>query len=159
MFPVVRNDSTSVPFITNPINRLESLFDRVFGDDGGFVNQAWPRLPVAMWEDEDHVYIEADLPGVAENDLDVTVHNGMLFIRGERKPQEGADICTTANGSAVSSGPSSCRRLSTPTMCRPRSQTAYCASHCPRARRPSRGKSRSRRVDRPLAKIVASWRR
>jgi HSP20 family protein len=89
MFPVLRSNSTSTPFATNPINRLESLFDRVFGDDGGFVNQAWPRLPVAMWEDDDHLTIEADLPGVAENDVDVTVHNGMLFIRGERKPQEG----------------------------------------------------------------------
>jgi hypothetical protein len=47
MFPVLRSNSTSTPFVTNPINRLESLFDRVFGDDAGFVNQAWPRLPVA----------------------------------------------------------------------------------------------------------------
>ena len=89
MFPVLRSNPTSSPFVTSPINRLESLFDRVFGDDGGFVSQAWPRLPVAMWEDDDHIYIEADLPGVAENDVDVTVHNGMLFIRGERKTQEG----------------------------------------------------------------------
>jgi HSP20 family protein len=42
-----------------------------------------------MWENDDHVYIEAELPGLAENDVDVTVHNGTLYIRGERKPQEG----------------------------------------------------------------------
>jgi HSP20 family protein len=89
MFPVLRNNSTSAPFVTNPINRLDSLFDRVFGEDGSFATQAWPRLPVAMWENDDHVYIEAELPGLAENDVDVTVHNGTLYIRGERKPQEG----------------------------------------------------------------------
>jgi len=89
MFPILRSNSTSAPFVTNPINRLESLFERVFGDDGGFMSQAWPQLPVAMWEDDNHIYIEADVPGVAEHDVDVTVQNGMLFIRGERKPQEG----------------------------------------------------------------------
>ncbi len=89
MFPVLRANSTSGPFVPSPINRLDSLFDRVFGEDGGFVSQAWARLPVAMWEDDEYVYIEAELPGLAENDVDVMVHNHTLFIRGERKPQEG----------------------------------------------------------------------
>lgn len=89
MFPVVRNNLNSTPFLATPINRLDSLFDRVFGDDGGFTNQAWPQQAMAMWEDDNHVYIEAELPGVTENDLELTVHNGMLYIRGERKPREG----------------------------------------------------------------------
>jgi len=88
MLPVLRNN----PMMTAaPIHRLDTFFDRVFGDDGAFFGQAqtWAGVPVAMWEDVDHVYIEADLPGVAEKALDLTVHNGMLFIRGERKPEEG----------------------------------------------------------------------
>ena len=159
MFPVLRSNATSAPFVTSPINRLESLFDRVFGDDGGFVSQAWPPLPVAIWGDDDHIYIEAEVPGVAENDVDVTVHNGMLFIRGERKRKRAGDPCTTASGSADSSGSSPCQRPSIPTTWRPRSPTAYSASLCPKARRPSRGRSRSRRVDRLLAKAYRSWRR
>jgi len=89
MFPVLRSSLVPAPFMANPINRLDSLFERVFGDDGGFLSQVWPTLPLAMWEDDDHIYIEAEVPGVSENDVEVTFHNGMLFIRGERKPQEG----------------------------------------------------------------------
>ena len=88
MFPVLRSNLTPAPFMASPINRLDSLFDRVFGDDS-FSRQAWPTLPLAMWEDDDHLYIEAEMPGVSENDVEVTFHNGMLFIRGERRPREG----------------------------------------------------------------------
>ena len=89
MFPALRNDSTTFPLATAPMNRLDSFFSRVFGDDGGFMDQAWSGAPVAMWEDDDHIWVEAELPGVAEKDVDISVHNGMLCIRGEREPQEG----------------------------------------------------------------------
>jgi HSP20 family protein len=89
MLPVLRNNSALVPVATGPIGRMDSLFDRFFGDDGGLMGQAWSWAPVAMWEDDDHIYIEAELPGVSDADVDVTVHHGMLFIRGERKPEEG----------------------------------------------------------------------
>jgi len=89
MLPVLRSNLTPASFFANPINRLDSLFERVFGDDGGFLGQAWPTLPLAMWEDDDHLYIEAEMPGVSENDVEVTFHNGSLFIRGERRPEEG----------------------------------------------------------------------
>jgi HSP20 family protein len=89
MLPVLRNTSALSPTPVYPFNRLDTLFDRFFGDDGGFLSQAWTGLPVAMWDDEDHIYIEVELPGVADKDVDLSVHNGMLFIRGERKPEEG----------------------------------------------------------------------
>lgn len=89
MLPTLRNGVMPVPYNGGPINRLSNLFDGVLGTDCGFLNQATSVMPMAMWEDEDHIFIEADVPGVAEADLDVTVHNGMLFIRGERKPDEG----------------------------------------------------------------------
>jgi HSP20 family protein len=89
MLPVLRNNMTLAPFATGPVNRLDSLFDRFFGEDGGFAGQAMSWAPVAMWEDDDHVHVEAELPGVKDEDVDVNFHNGMLFIRGERKPEEG----------------------------------------------------------------------
>jgi len=90
MLPVLRDNSVMTPFAAGPVNRLDTFFDRFFGDAGvGNTGQAWSWAPVAMWQDDDHVFIEAELPGVAESDVDITVHNGMLFIRGERKPQEG----------------------------------------------------------------------
>jgi len=89
MLPVLRNNSVMAPVAAGPVNRLDTLFDRVFGDDGGFLAPAAPGAPLAMWEDDDHIGIEAELPGVVETDLDITIHNGMLFIRGERKPEDG----------------------------------------------------------------------
>jgi len=89
MLPTLRNNVMPAPFAGAPVNRLSTLFDSVLGTDGGFLGQASFGMPMAMWEDEDHIFIEAEIPGVAEEDLDVTVHNGMLFIRGERRPEEG----------------------------------------------------------------------
>jgi len=89
MLPVLRNNASWSPMAAGPVNRLDTLFDRFFGEDGGPLAQAWTGAPIAMWQDDDNVYIEAELPGVSDKDVDVTVHNGMLFIRGERKPAEG----------------------------------------------------------------------
>ncbi|WP_422931778.1 Hsp20/alpha crystallin family protein [Singulisphaera sp. PoT] len=87
MLPNVKNGAV-VPFVA-PANRLDALFDRLMGEDGGMSPQGWARTPMAMWADDDHIWIEAEMPGVSEPDLDVTVHKDTLFIRAERKPQEG----------------------------------------------------------------------
>ncbi len=89
MFPAIRNGASLAPVAAGPINRLDTLFDQVFGEDGRRLGRAWPAAPVAMWEDEDRIHIEAELPGVRDEDLDVTVHKDTLTIRGERKPEEG----------------------------------------------------------------------
>jgi len=90
MLPTLRSNASFVPFAGVPFNRLDAFFDRVLGDQGAPWGQAWTGgVPVAMWQDDDHLFIEAELPGVAESDVEITVHNGMLFIRGERKPEPG----------------------------------------------------------------------
>lgn len=89
MLPVFRNTPAVVPTATNSFNRLESLFNSLAGDDGGFQAQAWSRFPMTMWVDDDQYHVEADLPGVSEADVDVTIHNDTLIIRGERKAEEG----------------------------------------------------------------------
>jgi HSP20 family protein len=92
MLPMVRPNwfaaPTSDPF-TQLRREMDSVFDRFFGGDGWGLTPAWSSTPFTIWEDEDHYTIEADVPGVAESDIEVTVHNGMLFIRGERKAEEG----------------------------------------------------------------------
>ena len=91
MLPVLQNTSPLNAFNASPFNRLESVFDRMFGDDGAFSfsTQVWAGVPVALWQDEDHVYVEIEMPGVAENNLELTVHQGTLYIRGERPSEEG----------------------------------------------------------------------
>jgi len=89
MLPVLRNTSAWTPSFAYPMNRLDTFFDRFLGDDRESLGPEWTGMPVAMWADDDHFFIEAELPGVSDHDVDVTVHNGMLFIRGERRPEEG----------------------------------------------------------------------
>lgn len=84
MLQLFRNTSAYAPASNGSINRLDSLFNSLAGDDGGFLNQAWGRSPLAMWQDDDNIYVEAELPGVAEQDVEVIVHNGQLLVRGAK---------------------------------------------------------------------------
>ncbi|WP_020473490.1 Hsp20/alpha crystallin family protein [Zavarzinella formosa] len=67
-------------------NRVASLFDRLF--DGDFLTQAtqnWSGSSLAMWENDQTIFVEMDAPGVTDTDVEVTFHNGELLIIGERK--------------------------------------------------------------------------
>lgn len=44
-----------------------------------------PVAPMTMWEADDRLWIEFDVPGFAQEDIDVTFENGELHISGERK--------------------------------------------------------------------------
>ena len=87
MLPANR-DISALAFRTAPINRLDRLFDSLFDGPSFRDNPARPVGPLALWRDEDHFYVEADLPGVSERDLELTVHHDVLTIRGERKAAE-----------------------------------------------------------------------
>ncbi len=88
MLPTLRNGTGLIPAASAaPVGRLSSLFDQFFNDDffAPLTVPAWKSLPLSMWEDDDHVYVEADAPGLTDNDIEVYVHQGTLTIRGERK--------------------------------------------------------------------------
>jgi HSP20 family protein len=90
MLPAVRNGSA--PSSGTPANRVSSLLDRFFNDEDLFVPLApWTApawaMPLSLWQDEEHVYVELDAPGLTEEDIDVSMHAGELIIRGERKRQ------------------------------------------------------------------------
>lgn len=75
----------------NAVQReMETLFGRVLNDSNtnGDTARHW-RAPVAMWEDADKVFLELEIPGVAKDSLDITVHNGTMQVTGERKTPEG----------------------------------------------------------------------
>ena len=44
-----------------------------------------PKIDIA--ENKDAIEVTAELPGVDENDLDVTLVNGMLTVRGEKRTE------------------------------------------------------------------------
>lgn len=72
-------------------NQMLSFFDPLAAPAGGpglGRSGVYPLLN--MSEDEDSLYINAELPGVSATDLKVIVENDKLTIRGERKILEQA---------------------------------------------------------------------
>ena len=83
MLPMVRRNWFG-PTFDEPVARLrgevDTLFDRFFGGDGGSLTPAWGGLPVAMWEDEDHIYIDAE-------NVQARLADGLLAIELSKSPQ------------------------------------------------------------------------
>ena len=84
---IVRRANGAHP-LTGFRDELARTFDRVFEDMWGW-SDAWlgtrtfPALNV--WEDEGHLYVEAELPGLKMDDLEVLVVGNELTIKGEVK--------------------------------------------------------------------------
>lgn len=59
-----------------------------FWDD----NEDWMSSPsqsgVSISEDEENIFVEAAVPGINPKDVDVTFHDGYLWIRAENKEEE-----------------------------------------------------------------------
>ena len=78
---------------------LRQAVDRMFDEDT-FRPFSWggvfegPSLPLDVTTDPDALTIEASLPGIKPEDVDITVENGTLTITGrtaeERKAEEGS---------------------------------------------------------------------
>jgi len=72
------------------MNRLRDEMERVFGRYGQQLAQGAPVFPpLNIWEDADHLYVEAELPGWELEDLEIYVSAGNeLSISGQRNQPE-----------------------------------------------------------------------
>ena len=75
-------------------SEMNRMFDEVFGDvarrsgrQQGEAATRWAPVLDVLQEDGD-IIVRAELPGVKPEDVDVTLHNGVLTISGERKAEE-----------------------------------------------------------------------
>ncbi len=75
------------------LDRLQRQMDALFQNVAG--RERYPRRVgvyplVNISEDADHIYVRAELSGVNPEDLDITIKDQHLVIRGERKipPEE-----------------------------------------------------------------------
>jgi len=69
---------------------VENLLGSLMTDDcNKGTCQSSLRAPAAMWEQDGKVFLDVELPGVTKDSLEITVHNGVLNIRGERRAPEG----------------------------------------------------------------------
>jgi len=67
------------------VNRLFSTnLTRAFDDDQGIGRGAWAPS-VDIYENKDQIVLEAELPGMNQDDFDLSVENNVITLRGERK--------------------------------------------------------------------------
>jgi len=76
------------------IEDMERRFENIFGRS--LYPITWRRLPVEerewapaieVFEKEDHFIVKAEVPGMKQDDIDVSVVGDMLTIKGERKAE------------------------------------------------------------------------
>jgi HSP20 family protein len=80
------SDLTPKSYWSFPSFRFPSIFD---ADD----DSDWMTIPgfsngLSISEDEKSVYVEAALPGVKQENIDITFDKGYLWIKGEAKEEE-----------------------------------------------------------------------
>ena len=73
---------------------LRDRMDRIFSDtpvqpwgtDEGLTASLWAP-PVDVFESGDNIVLKADLPGLSQNDVEISVEGSTLTINGERKKE------------------------------------------------------------------------
>jgi HSP20 family protein len=66
------------------VNRLFSTnLTRAFGDEG-IGRGAWAPS-VDIYENKDQIVLEAELPGMKQEDFDLSIENNVITLRGERR--------------------------------------------------------------------------
>src|SRR5688500_9993265 len=74
----------------NPWSAFDEL-DRTFFENRG--SSSWPAFDIE--DDEDATTITADVPGMTEDDIDITIDGGTLSVRGERRAGDGRFVQRT----------------------------------------------------------------
>ncbi len=88
MYLTTRRPALLGPDFTG-LRRLNRVLDETFGalpwnDENGTITSAW-LPPVDIFEDHDGLKMVAELPGVRPEDVKLSIENGVLTIRGEKK--------------------------------------------------------------------------
>jgi HSP20 family protein len=72
------------------VNRLFSTnLTRTFGDEG-IGRGAWSPS-VDIYENKDQIVLEAELPGMKQEDFDLSIENNVITLRGERSFEKKED--------------------------------------------------------------------
>ncbi len=79
--------------LTSLQDRMNQLFNQPFGgfENFGREQQLAPESflpPVDISEDDHNITLQAEIPGVKQEDLNITLENNVLTISGERKFKE-----------------------------------------------------------------------
>jgi HSP20 family protein len=87
----VRHRPNAVRGWNDPLNQLDRLFQSALLNPDADLSAAetsqWVPA-VDIREDHNQFVVEADVPGVDPNTIDITLENNMLTIRGERQEEK-----------------------------------------------------------------------
>lgn len=73
----------------NELRAMEEWFDRMFGATANQpASQLVSTMPVDITEHEGKLYIRASVAGINPDDLDISIEQNVLNIRGESKHEE-----------------------------------------------------------------------
>ncbi len=78
---LTRRDPWGFPSLTSG---FDQLFEDFFRPSSLRHAQGSGNVPMNAWEDEDAITLEAELPGISLDDLQITVAGEVLTIEGER---------------------------------------------------------------------------
>lgn len=93
MFMRPYRDRTSMEREMRRLSREMNRFLSDWPTLSGMVNPpGYPAMNV--WATGDNVVVTAELPGVKSEDIEVSVENDMLFLRGKRQPDSPEDGAT-----------------------------------------------------------------
>ncbi len=71
-------------------NEMNRLFNRELPERGEFTKGAWSPS-VDIYEDQNKLILEAELPGLDRDDFELSVENNVLTLKGERRFEKKAD--------------------------------------------------------------------
>ncbi len=67
------------------LDELRREFDGTLGTvSRGVRDSVRPQIPLALWESDDHVVLEFEVPGTSHDDLDVQIESGVLTVSAKR---------------------------------------------------------------------------
>ncbi len=66
------------------VRRMQERMNRLF-EGAGTAGPDFP--PVNLWQSDDRIALTAELPGLGPDDVDVTVQDDMLVLKGKREPK------------------------------------------------------------------------
>ena len=68
---------------------LERFFENPLGEltAGAQLLSLW-NPAIDLYQDKDNVFVKAEVPGLKKEDIEVSLHDGVLSISGERKNEE-----------------------------------------------------------------------
>ena len=69
---------------------FDTAFPHFFGTEEGLLRGSW-NPTVDIYENQDTIVLEADLPGLKPGDFDLSIENFTLTLKGERKFEKKSD--------------------------------------------------------------------